>query len=438
MTKKIQLALTAALALSATSLLATNGSNLIATGSAARAMGGTGIGISHGAESGLANVALITSVEATQVSFGGMFFMPKVSNSNALVMPTYSTYGQAPDGQYDQTGSADSAADLNVIPEVSIATKINNNLYLGMGIWGTAGMGVDYRDTTGSGQMNMVTNLQLMQFAFPLAYKSNGMSIGFTPILQYGALDINYNLSPNLQHAMTGGQYPVAQLQNRNVGAGMAQDLQFGYNLGVAYETNGITVGAMYKSQIDMTYKGVLSSTVGAMGAAYTNDKLSTPSEMGLGASYKYKNHRIALDYKVIQWSLAKGYQDFDWDDQKVAAIGYEYATQGWSLRAGYNYASSQITQQKPVFNAQGADTNTNSAGLSASLVNTFNTLGFPGIIKTHYTFGGSFDLNKQTAIALAYMYAPQEKVSLTNFLNQASTTTHSQSSLSFDLIYNF
>jgi len=438
MTNKIKLALVAALALGSTSAFATNGSNLIGMGAKARSMGGTGIGISHGAESGLANVALITSVEATEVSFGGMFFMPDVSNTNGVVLPTYSIYGDAADGQFDQSGTDSSAADLNVIPEVSIATKLNDNTYLGMGIWGTAGMGVDYRDSEGAGQMNMVTNLQLMQFAFPLAYKKDGVSIGVTPILQYGALDINYVMSANLQHAMSGGAYPVDQLRDSTVGAGMAQDLQFGYNLGMAYETHGFTIGAMYKSQIDMEYKGVLTTAIGAMGVAYTNDKLSTPGEMGVGASYAFGANTIAVDFKVIQWSDAEGYKDFNWEDQKVTSIGYEYAAKGWSLRAGYNYASSQIKEQTPSFNAQGQDTSANDAGLSASLVNTFNTLGFPGIMKSHYTFGGSYDINEQVGIALAYVYAPEEEISFTNFVGQESTTTHSQSSVSFDIVYNF
>ncbi len=38
-----------------------------------------------------------------------------------------------------------SDADTNVIPEVSIAHKINDNWYIGVGMWGTAGMGTDYQ-----------------------------------------------------------------------------------------------------------------------------------------------------------------------------------------------------------------------------------------------------------------------------------------------------
>ena len=433
MKNKIKLTLVVALALSSSSLYATNGSNLIATGAKARAMGGTGIGVSHGAESGLANVALITSVKATSVSFGGMFFMPDVSNTDSINLDFSQGGTQEAPNLGDESGSASSASDLNVIPEVSIAGKVNDNFYMGIGIWGTAGMGVDYRDSKDTGQMEMVTNLQLMQFAMPLAYTKDGFSVGITPLLQYGSLDINYIMSSSLQSAMymqQTGSLPEQTPPDKNVGSGVAQDLKFGYNLGIAYQINNFTIGAIYKSQIDMYYKGVLTSAIGAMGVDYKNDTLSTPAEMGMGISYKYHQHSLALDYKQIKWSDAKGYQDFDWEDQDVVAIGYEYATKIWALRAGYNYAKSPISEQ--------TRTDTNSAGLSAGLVNTFNTLGFPGIIESHYTCGGLYNLTEQTAIALAYVYAPEVTIDYSNFLGQPSKTSHAQTSLSFDLVYNF
>lgn len=403
MNKKINLALVAILALGATSAFATNGSNLIATGSTARAMGGVGIGTSHGAESALANVALMSAVEKNEVAFGGMFFMPDVSNTDTFIVD---------DQGHTMSGSADSAADLNVIPEISIASKITDELYLGIGIWGTAGMGVDYRRVKNTFQMNMVTNLQLMEFALPIAYKKNGFSVGITPLLQYGSLDINYNS------------------RGSTVGAGVAQDLKFGYNLGLAYTSNDFTIGAMYKSQIDMFYNDVLTTTVGAMAPGYSNKELSTPQEMGMGVSYKFAQHKIGIDYKYINWEDAKGYQDFDWEDQNVIALGYEYKAKTWALRAGYNYAKSPISEQSL--------SHKNSAGLTGGISNTFNALGFPGIIESHYTFGGEYQVREFTTVAFAVVYAPEEEETFKNFMNQDITVTHGQTSVSFDVKYAF
>jgi long-chain fatty acid transport protein len=435
MKKTIKLAFTAVLVLGTTSAFATNGSAMIGMGAKSRGMAGVGIGMSHGAESTLTNPAMITTIEDTEISFGGTFFMPDVKNSNTLVLPTGSA-GSKPTGQTNDSTTATSKADLSVIPEVSIAGKVTNNFYMGVGMWGTAGMGVDYRDAHNSGQMNMVTNLQLMQFGVPLAYKMSNFSIAITPLLQYGSLDVNYVISPHLQNAMyymqTGSMGGATTPMN--ISMGVAQDLKFGYNIGVAYTIANVKLGAVYKSKIDMEYNG-FHNVVAPMAPGYTNDKLSTPAEIGLGLSYTMQEHTIAFDYKVIQWSKAKGYEDFEWNDQNIIGLGYEYNTKGWGLRVGYNYASSPISEKK-VINPQ--TDKRNSAGLQPGVINTFNLLGFPGIVESHYALGGSYDLTKQTSIDLAYTYAPQVSNTYKNFVGQKITTKHSQTGLTFQLNYIF
>lgn len=420
MKKTIKLAVVAALALGATSAFATNGSNLYGIGVKSRAMGGVAIGMGHGAESGLSNPALITSVKDLEISFGGTIFMPDVDNTNNI-------------GGGNSSGSSE--ADFSVIPEVSLVSKVNENLFLGIGMWGTAGMGTDYRETktaaTGGTQMQMVTNLQLLQFGVPIAYKMDNISVAITPLIQYGSLDINYEYP--------GNPNPAAPAQGTNFGTGVGQDLQFGYNLGLAYNISNLTFGAAYKSQIDMDYQSVLSKTLTPFSSTggYTNENLSTPSEIGIGISYELSEHTFAIDYKKINWSDAEGYKDFDWKDQDVYALGYQYKTTGWSARIGYNYSKSPIEEQKANFTLAG-DTNINSAGLSASTVNTLNLLGFPAITETHYTVGGSYSISGTTSVDLAYAYAPEVSESFTNFANQQMTVTHSQTSLSIGVNHNF
>jgi long-chain fatty acid transport protein len=272
--------------------------------------------------------------------------------------------------------------------------------------------------------MGMVTNLQLMQFGVPMAYNINGFSIGLTPVLQYGSLDINY------KNPMAG---------NATVGAGVSQDLEFGYNIGLAYKISNFTIGAIYKSQIDMEYKGQLTSAMQGFGLAnYKNDKLSTPAELGFGVSYTMSKHTIAVDYKNIAWSDAEGYKDFAWEDQSVIAIGYAYKTDDWAVRVGYNYSESPIKEQETNFTNLGDISQVGAANLPGGLVNTFNLLGFPGIVDSHITFGGSYILSKRTSVDFAYAYAPEVTETFTNFAKQDITTTHSQSSLSLGLNYNF
>ncbi|MBU4024577.1 outer membrane protein transport protein, partial [bacterium] len=79
-----------------------------------------------------------------------------------------------------------------------------------------------------------------------------------------------------------------------------------------------------------------------------------------------------------------------------------------------------------------------NSANLSAGGVNTFNLLGFPGIVESHITVGGTYNISKQTSVDLAYAYAPEVTNTYTNFVGQDITTKHSQAGLSAQVNFKF
>jgi len=411
LTKLVTLSLIAA-----TTLHATNGDNLIGVGAKARGMGGTGIAVAHGAESGLANGALITSTEGTEISFGGTLFAPTIK--------TQITNGAPGNPEYT------SDAKLNMIPEVSISHKINDNWYIGIGMWGTAGMGTDYSKAgtvTATGALanfNMVTNLQLLQFGVPIAYKTGGLSLAVTPIFQYGNLDINFKT------ISAGAPNPLPAGTVYTVGAGLSQDFGFGYNLGLAYDfsangVRGLTMGAMYKSSIKMNYANQISNAASQFGLTTIGDILEQPSEYGLGIAYEMGEHTFAFDYKKIKWSSTQGYGDFGWQDQNVYAFGYQYTEGVWALRAGYNRASSAVVSQ------------TNPA------LNMLNLLGFPANAEQHYTFGGTYDFSTQFSVDLAYVYSPKTTdtfaVPLPGFAPTSTvSTSHQESSLSFQLNYTF
>jgi len=351
-----------------TAIYATNGDSLIGVGAKTRAMGGAGIALSHGAESTLVNPASITFVKESQVSFGGTIFIPSIETDIG------------PSGTYKK-----SDADLSIIPEVAIVSQIMPNIYLGVGMYGTAGMGTDFRGN--ATLMDMETTLQLMQFAVPIAYKSGGFSIGISPILQYGSLDIHYT-HPN----------PAVG----TVSPGQTQDFGFGASIGLTYDFgNGFIVGAVYKSKIKMKYDRVLSTATAPFkaipGFPNIGDHLDQPAEAGVGISYNNGPHTIALDYKRIFWSNATGYKEFGWKDQDVIALGYEYAQDNWALRLGYNYGSEVIK----INAGTGAD-------MAGAALNMFNLLGFPATAKHHITAGGSYKFSENFSADLAIVYSPK------------------------------
>lgn len=399
----------------------TNGDILIGVGTKARGMGGAGIGVSHCAESTLHNPALITCTKGTSISFGGTVFMPDV------------------DAQMGAAGPHGSAADINIIPGVAISHKLTDNWYLGIGMWGIAGMGVDYRDASivpnqDSGNMRMITNLQLMQFGTTIAYGTKSYGIAVTPLVQYGALDMQFS-----------------GFDGSSVGDGVAQDLSFGANLGAYYDfLNGIKIGAVYKSKIDMDYSNQLSKATQpfvdfGIFPKTMSDNLAQPAEVGVGVSQEYGQHIVAFDYKQILWSDAEGYKDFGWEDQDVYALGYQFKGEHWRFRTGFNHATHPISEAPsgPAVISAG-----NYAQAGGNALNLFNLLGFPATVENHYTLGVGYEFTDNFYIDFAYVYAPKSTTTMNTIvgLNPANgdmytgetIVEHSQSSLSFQMSYRF
>ncbi len=206
------------------------------------------------------------------------------------------------------------------------------------------------------------------------------------------------------------------------------------YTAGLAYDfakngVSGLTIGALYKSAIEMDYADQLTTATGPFNQppfpnVLKSDILEQPAEFGVGFSYVSGQHTIAMDYKVIQWSDAKGYGEFGWEDQDVYALGYQYQTEKWALRTGYNHASSAVVEvQDP-------------------RLNFFNLLGFPANSEDHYTFGGSYNISKAFSMDLAYVYSPESSstFSVAPLMPgvDSLTTLHEETSLTFQLVYNF
>ena len=374
-----------------TAIYATNGDTLIGVGAKTRAMGGAGIALSQGAESTLVNPALITKVKDTEISFGGTIFLPTIKTQMG-------------------TTERESDASVSVIPEVAIASQVMPNVYVGVGMWGTAGMGVDFKDNPEL--FKMETTLQLMQFAVPVAYKfNNGLSIGISPILQYGSLDIHYQLPP----AMGGA----------NIGDGQNQDFGFGVSVGALYDFgNGFSVGAVYKSKVKMNYEHSISAATAPFGLGFKDD-LDQPAEAGIGISYVNGPHSIALDYKKIFWSSAGGYEDFGWEDQNVFAVGYGYDAGKWALRVGYNHSDNPVK----IFNDP-----------SKTALDMFNLLGFPATMENHITLGGTYRYSESFSIdtTLVYGFEKETSADVSAMFGPGATITNKHTELGVTVQFNY
>jgi long-chain fatty acid transport protein len=129
-----------------------------------------------------------------------------------------------------------------------------------------------------------------------------------------------------------------------------------------------------------------------------------------LGWSKSMKNFRLAVNGAEIA-PLPE-----NWKDQTVLMLGAQYMLKpGLALRFGINHARNPVPDS------------------------TLNPL-FPGIVKTHYTFGVGWNLGGGHSVAGALSVAPKVSATNPNMFGpgMSGTATHSQTSLRVNYNYAF
>ena len=403
MTKKIVLS-TIAASVMATSAMATYGSTMLGLTAKDRAMGGTGIASANGASSVTLNPAMIAGAKE-ELSVNVHYMDIDVTADNSA--------GQ---GTFTGAASASSKTDYSIIPTALYVKPINKEVTVGLGFFGAAGMGVDYRGQDGI--FNMNTNLAIAKLVVPVAYKTGAFSIGVTPVIAQGSLKIGYDASTAF-----GGGSPVEN---------DATDTAFSYEIGLGYEvTKELTIGLLYKAPVALEYDGVITAAAAGFSLTGFTDELEQAAETGLGVSYKMGASTLNVDYKMIAWSDAAGYKDFNWQDQDIISVGYEYKGSNYTARLGYSTSDTPI--------ADGSD-----AGTTAAKIDAFNALGFPATVTDHITFGGSYDVSKKMTVEAAVILASGDQtfsdmdLSGGGSATSTSTATNDQTNITIGVNYLF
>jgi len=144
--------------------------------------------------------------------------------------------------------------------------------------------------------------------------------------------------------------------------------------------------------------------------------KLTQPQEIAVGIGIKpNEKWKFGLDLRWINWEDAEEYEEFQWKDQWVVALGAEFKPiSKLALRVGYNYAKTSIrggaenimnSNNIPDFDAPFSDFN----------IAWFNLLGFPAITEHHATLGLGYRFTEHFSIDVAYKHAFNKKVKATD-----------------------
>lgn len=385
---------------------ATNGDTLIGVAPAARAMGGTGVAAPQDAISAIfANPAAVCMgpyCPGSQAVFAATLY-------DASVKTTVTS----PAGSF----SAKSDMKPFIIPSVGLVTPLTDRLRFGIGAFGIAGMGVDYRnrgidlDPSAAGnEGDIYTQLQTLKFAPNLAWLvTPDFSVGASLHLLYGSLDL---------------------------GQGTAHNYAFGGQLGAIWKLDSLSLGLSYTTPEKMTHKNV--SDFGS-GGAKRSLTLESPQNVTLGVAWQPMDRLLVeTDIKWLNWADAEGYRDFDWADQWVYALGVQYKQpDGICLRAGYNYGKNPVRTHDN-FDPAGTTVLQGNA-VSTTLYEYLRIVGFPAIAEHHFTASVGYKFTDTFEGHLGWMYALNGKISERSAGGAFAFTSEVQeSSYDLGLVWNF
>jgi long-chain fatty acid transport protein len=328
----------------------------------------------------------------------------------------------SPGGFFD--GSVESDSKYFLVPELGYNRMVNNNLALGVTVYGNGGMNSDY----GSGQTNMAIctegaapsgpanllcgsgslGVDLMQLivAPTAAFKiAPNHSIGFSPLIGY-------------QRFKAEGIHAFGQISTDDTNlTNRGYDDAFGYGVRIGYMgkvTPTVTIGAAYASKMRFEefdkYKGLFAE----------QGDFDIPENYNLGVAWQATPAiKLALDYQRINYSGVNSVSNpstnffncmgeptdtgclgmpagagFGWTDIDVWKLGMEYKySQNLTLRAGWNHGDNPISSRDVEFNILA-----------------------PGVIKDHLTLGFTHTTASGNELTMSYMHGFKNDVKGTSW----------------------
>ena len=301
------------MAAATTQLFATEGVNLIGIGPVQQGTAGAGVASAKDSTWLILNPAGLVDLE------------PSVDSSLQIFAPVRTINSTLSGGAGELEDDS-----MFVIPTISTAFGCchGENGFVGLGLYGTSGMGVDYGfgrvggDSNSDGMPDMaqdmvdqMTELSVakMTATYALRFGDSGFSVGAGPVIVLARFRTDM-LDPTF--TPSSGSWDTAY--------------GFGGIFGVNQRLGRLSLGASYMTEQNLTDFD-----------EYDNlfiDSLNLPQQLTVGAAYNVlDNVEVALDYRWIGWGeLTTMGDQFGWDNQNVVKAGITWvATDALTLRCG-------------------------------------------------------------------------------------------------------
>lgn len=368
---------------------ATNGDQMFAMSAAQAGMGGATVAQAQDALTILVNPAGMADLGITDVRMDLGF---------GLLNPPRAVNGQESD------------SDWYMMPSGAAVFKVNDKLFLGMGLGGISGMGVNVNDIypAMAGNQPVVTTKQVFRFSPAAAYKvTDALTLGASLNI------VNQSLAMSF---VGGGATQINLPQNQQFG--------FGATLGATYKINPkLQAGLTWVTKTDVS--DMEYNTVGGT----TSFDMDIPASVAFGLAFKPMPgllveadiKRIFFNDVIDRVSVTNPQPGmpsvlaFGWDDQTVFSIGVKKEMGPMAISVGYNYGESPIGPE---------DVNMN--------------LGSTAIVEHHLSFGLTRKFSDKVSGSFAYTHAFENDLTSNVAGQPANTIEISQNQYNFNISYQF
>jgi long-chain fatty acid transport protein len=308
----------------------------------------------------------------------------------------------------DLAGTTESHAGWFAIPSFGFVYKPEcSPLTYGLGIYGIAGFGTNYRQDNsnpivtapppaGLGLGSLFSQYQVLQVAPSVAFQvTDRLSIGFAPTFDLAELSVDpaFFASPDDANGDPFATLPSATHGRTNWGMGCQLGLYYTteccWNFGATikspqwfneYQWNATDEVGMHRQvNFDLDLPMILS-----LGASYTGCECWT-----IAADFRYYDYRNTDGFRTAEYDGNGAVTGLGWDSIFAVALGAQYQwSEGISLRIGYTWNENPVPDKNASFNVVS-----------------------PLIIEHTVYVGASYDITDACVLSLAYLHGFENSI---------------------------
>lgn len=319
------------------------------------------------------NPAMLTYLEGTNFSAGGIYVMPNVDVTGDIAIAS-PLFGPEP---MMMNADAIDVADDALVPNFYLSHQLNEHWFLGFAVNSNYGLATEVSETHAAAIFGNETSVTTVEFNPNIAYRINDdFSVGAGVRFVYGEGSIGAStpgwvdglkqhpaLPEEVAAALPTGGTSLKNMEGDDIGFGWklgaswqinpAHRLGLAYHSGVELELEGSASGLLYTGGQDLDIEGMLPLELPAFAELASHHQLS--DKFAMHASINWTQWSVFDELVAYFPGETKPIGDIDSDlvkeenfkDNWRFALGSTYQlSQNWLLRSGVAYDKTAVDDE--------------------------------------------------------------------------------------------